>query len=182
MGADIHMMAELRQKRQMELYPKGMQNRVYENGDWKAIVQPFFTNGYFDHQRYIETGEEFSAPMTSQPYNRRSYVLFAILADVRNNWEIKPIAPPKGNPKQASPEWYAEVGKWEGDGHSHSWYTLAELEAVDWTQKIVDGTKLLTWAECVGNFFTHTMPELAMIAKAAEVSHDDIRIVFFFDN
>ena len=238
MGADIHMMAELRQKRQMELYPNGMVNRVYEDGDWKAITQPFFTNQYFDHKEFIKSGETFSAPMTPKPYNGRNYTLFSLLADVRNEPKgtpdyVEPIAMPKGQPPQASSEWYELAGKWDGDGHSHSWFTLAELQAFDWSrpqtfrgyitpdqypkfketqdtpsswfggtsgkkvtaaefEEMIEEDKhlvhgiLIEWqkpiSEMLGRFYTHTLPELEMIREAADVTADNVRICFFFDN
>lgn len=74
-------------------------------------------------------------------YSGRNYGLFAILADVRNGRGFagvkigeptKPIDEPRGVPEDASPEYVAEVETWGGDGHSHSWFTLAELMAYDW--------------------------------------------------
>jgi len=74
-------------------------------------------------------------------YKGRNYNLFAILASVRNGvgfagWDtgdgFKPIAMPKGLPSDVSAEVKAESDRWDGDGHSHSWLTLAELKAYDW--------------------------------------------------
>ena len=66
-------------------------------------------------------------------YDGRNYALFAILADVRNDeGGYRPIAPPRGVPTDASPEYLAEVEAWEGDGHSHTYHTLAEILAYDW--------------------------------------------------
>lgn len=82
----------------------------------------------------------------------RSYITFAALADVRNRWEIVPVAPQKGFPKDCSvreeiesPEtlwgWgghtdrrpYANLGE-----HSFSWLSLAELNGYDWNQKVTE--------------------------------------------
>lgn len=66
----------------------------------------------------------------------RSYELFAFLADVRNSRDLKPIASPKGVPNNASPEYKKEVDFMNGDGHSHSWFTLEELKNADWDQVV----------------------------------------------
>jgi hypothetical protein len=61
------------------------------------------------------------------PYHGRNYALFARLADVRNDSGIEPISPPKGVPNDASTEYLEWVARWDMDGHSHSYLTLAEL-------------------------------------------------------
>src|SRR5688500_15176320 len=83
-------------------------------------------------------------------YNDRNYDVFAMLADVRNGRgfagvetgsRFNVIAAPKGIPPfeklelRPSGEVQEEIERWDGDGHSHSYLTLAELEAYDWTQK-----------------------------------------------
>lgn len=60
-------------------------------------------------------------------YDSRNYDLFAILADVRNRQEVEPIAQPRGVPDDMSKEVRGEYERWEGDGHSHSHFTLKEL-------------------------------------------------------
>lgn len=77
-------------------------------------------------------------------YSSRNYDLFAILADVRNGRGFAgcdtgggfvPISAPRGVPEDASPEYRAQVENWSGDGHSHSYFTVAELLAYDWTRE-----------------------------------------------
>ena len=76
-------------------------------------------------------------------YKGRNYSLFAIFADVRNGRGFAgcdtgngfvSIDDPRGLPKDVSPEVKADFDRWAGDGHSHSWFTVAELFAYDWTQ------------------------------------------------
>lgn len=69
-------------------------------------------------------------------YDHRNYDVFSILADVRNDEGFKPVVPPRGVPKHASEHYKSLVKSWRGDGHSHSWLTLAELLAYDWTQVV----------------------------------------------
>jgi hypothetical protein len=76
-------------------------------------------------------------------YDGRNYDLFAILANVRNGrgfagvktgLGFNPIAEPKGLPEDVSGYVKAASDQWDGDGHSHSWHTLADLLAYDWHQ------------------------------------------------
>ena len=68
-------------------------------------------------------------------YNGRSYYLFAILADVRNGSSgIDPIDYPRGIPDDASSGYKYVVDRWDGDGHSHSYFTLDELLNFDWSK------------------------------------------------
>lgn len=73
----------------------------------------------------------------------RNYNLFSILANVRNGYGFAgvdtgegfvPIAEPKGLPEGVCSRVRAEHARWEGDAHSTSWFTLAELQAYDWEQ------------------------------------------------
>lgn len=82
-------------------------------------------------------------PRKKRFYSDRNYNLFAILADVRNGYGFAgcdtgngfvPIADPRGIPEDVSELVQAESDRWEGDGHSHSWFTVAELLNYDWTQ------------------------------------------------
>jgi hypothetical protein len=68
-----------------------------------------------------------------------------MLADVRNGSgfagidtgdRIVPISQPRGVPDDVSKEFGKEIESWDIDGHSHSWFSLAELLAVDWDQPI----------------------------------------------
>jgi hypothetical protein len=76
-------------------------------------------------------------------YSGRNYSLFAILADVRNGRGFAgcdtgdgfvPIDDPRGIPDDVSDSVKADADRWDADGHSHSWLTVAEMLAYDWTQ------------------------------------------------
>lgn len=77
----------------------------------------------------------------------RNYHLFGILAGVRRDHE--PIAPPRGLPGDLDPKSCAHPhhkdpggccrgGADEFGDHTHSWLTLAELRAYDWTKTLPD--------------------------------------------
>ncbi len=85
-------------------------------------------------------------------YNGRNYNLFAILADVRNGVGFAgcdtgdafvPIASPRGLPSDVSPQIQRESGEYGSHGHSHSYFTVAELKAYDWAQS----TKHRGWVD-----------------------------------
>ena len=44
-----------------------------------------------------------------------------------------PIDDPRGLPDDISPLVRKEAEHWEGDGHSHSYFTLKELKEYNWT-------------------------------------------------
>ena len=100
-------------------------------------------------------------------YNGRSYYLFAILADVRNgSGDIEPIDYPRGIPDDASSGYKYVVDRWDGDGHSHSYFTLYELMNYDWSKY-----------EILGDFM-ETIEQM----KSIDPDPKNVRCCFFFDN
>lgn len=59
----------------------------------------------------------------------RNYELFAWLADVRNYHEQTPLATERGLPVDVSTAVKGESDECGCDGHSHTWFTVAELMA-----------------------------------------------------
>jgi len=109
MGCDIHLFTE----RKISINNE----QKWVNADnWKL-------NPYYEENN--EDGE--SKYELNSAYGHRNYALFSILADVRNDSENKPIAEPKGLPEDISEVVKAESDKWDGDGHSHSFFTMKEL-------------------------------------------------------
>lgn len=93
-----------------------IRTEVKRNGKWE--------NADF----YKKAGKEFEVV---EIYDGRSYSLFTILADVSNYNEVmKPMSQPRGIPKDATNEYKELCELWDGDGHSHSYFTLRELEQV----------------------------------------------------
>lgn len=91
----------------------------------------------------------------------RNYSLFDLLGR-----GAAPIMPSRGLPKDLSPEVRAEAARWEGDSHDHSWLTLEELLAHDWSVH-----------EYVEEFATLTLHQLHRLG-----SPTDVRLVFYFDS
>lgn len=89
------------------------------------------------------TSEDRRAPDTRLRVN---YDLFAMLAGVCNGYGFAgaltgagfvPISPPKGMPPDCDRRIAAKSEQWGVDGHSHSYLTLSELLAYDWTQTTI---------------------------------------------
>lgn len=128
-------------------------------------------------------------------YHDRNYDLFAILANVRNGLGFagvktgegfNPIAPARGIPADASPEYRSAVESYGSDGHSHSWLTVTEIQTFDWTQTttkqgVVSPREWARWkttgrphAWCgsiSGNGVVHVSPE-EMEAAATKIVGD----------
>lgn len=111
MGCDIHLTVE-----------KLVDGKWVDQSAWKT-----------EHQG---TPDEYTTQVRyDQWYGGRNYALFALLADVRNYHNFKPLADPRGIPANASREYREWATRWGGDGHSHSYLTLKELLDFDWTQE-----------------------------------------------
>lgn len=138
MGCDIHTLAEI----QREVYndETGKFEPAADDVPWEALTTPVFTYAY---HRDNEPTSRYNEALSIEPYQGRNYVLFSVLADVRNTRStsnifdpsmeyeerdsILPIALPKGVPDNASKRWRKEVKRWGVDFHSHSYFTLQEL-------------------------------------------------------
>lgn len=152
MGCDIHTMAEV----QKDVFDREKEEWVSapDEAAWKALKREVFPYAYHHEE---EPASRFNPAFSSTPYVGRNYVLFSVLADVRNERKtsnifdstmeyeerdsIDPIAMPRGVPENASKAWKREVKRWGRDFHSHSYFTLQELldakEAGAFSQKIV---------------------------------------------
>jgi len=105
MGADIHIYAE----------------RKLKDGTWSLLkTLGFETKTAFRNEGdYIE-GK--GTPWLSYRVRCRHYSFFAALANVRGYGPD-----PKGLPEDVSPYVKEEAERWDGDGHSHSWYSAEEF-------------------------------------------------------
>lgn len=109
MGCDIHLFTE-------------RQKNINNEQKW-VNVDNWKLNPYYEEND--EDGE--SKYYLNSAYKDRSYALFSILANVRNDSNNKPISEPKGLPEDISEVVKAESDKWGCDGHSHSFLTMKEL-------------------------------------------------------
>lgn len=108
----------------------------------------------------------------------RNYLLFAILADERNEYNIHPISLPKGLPDDISPEVKNQSDKENDDAHTRSWLTLKELLEYDWQQKIEDDNNEIFPLEALDIPFVYEfIPRLSKIDEP-----ENVRMIFWFDN
>jgi hypothetical protein len=132
--------------------------------------------------------------------------LFSVLADVRNEFGIKPISSYRGLPEDCCCEFESYSEDWDVDGHSHGWVTLKEMKEYDLDQQFYDDHVVLGRDEkgqitataksttgrhlgevgkrnLFGTWGRDSWNEL--IEKLNTVSKGDdesVRLVFFFDN
>jgi len=106
----------------------------------------------------------------------RNYMLFAVLANVRNDGDIPYISEPKGVPDDCCPEFQAWCESWSGDGHSYTYVTLSELHTFDVKQKENDMCNGIrsAWRTKLWRTLIATLEK--------QGKGDSVRLVFFFDN
>ncbi|KAH0792421.1 hypothetical protein GPJ56_003598 [Histomonas meleagridis] len=131
MGTDIHVHVEYKEKK---VTNHGSNNQpIYENGEWKCGDD--FREPYSFSTHEIKTIELVPDELSVG----RSYEMFAVLADVRNDFENAVMCPPRGLPDDVTKEVQLECERWGNSCHSHSYFTLKEL--IDY-QKIAPPTKV----------------------------------------
>lgn len=145
MGCDIHLHVEVKDDPWPLLYEKI--NVLLEQGDKPGVMRElrnFSERGSFGKWREASNEELFGAGFEAstwrtdksvpEVYDSRNYVLFSILAGVRNYQGIEPIAHPRGLPADVSSVVRADSNRWGEDGHSHSYLTVADLMNYAWGQ------------------------------------------------
>lgn len=177
MGCDIHAYAETRQP----------------DGSWQKVGEVFPLDEW--------AAEYYKKTHNDEFFDVRHYGVFGFLADVRNYSAVPPLREPKGLPSDLSDAVQRAVERWYGDGHSHSWFSLRELLAVDYDQTVWDRRYTretgpnsydggataephqtdLGQQEPLRDFLgAHFMRHLDVLKTLG--APDDVRIVFWFDN
>lgn len=151
MGCDIHVCTETFK------YSRGEKKWV-NSDNWRL-------NEYYG-------GEEDAQEYDLKPiYNDRNYLLFSLLADVRNYGGNKSFEFDSGVPDDVSDKTLSEYERWGDDAHTPGWATLKELkEAKAQTPKVKrkgfvikkeadkyreDGTQPTEW--CQGVYGPHAV-------------------------
>lgn len=170
MGADIHLYIE---------YKDDKGNWVIdENQKCESC------NGTGEHPNEIDDDHKDCGFCYGDGYKKcdinRSYLLFSILADVRNGYGLNPISDPRGIPQDASEE-YKKIANNDDDAHSHSYHTVKQIKKY---KKQYTGTDdegyvsiKIDW-EYLKGYFPIDLEELAK----KHGGDNNVRIVFFFDN
>lgn len=138
MGCDIHLHVEVKKGGEWEAVKRMPADNFYKEEYEKEQAegkQGFWT----EHWKRLEADGGKLAWL----YDDRNYRLFSILANVRNGFgfagsdtgdTLTPIAMPRGLPLDVSEPVQVASFDWGDDGHSHSYFTLAELQNYDWEQ------------------------------------------------
>lgn len=146
MGCDIHLLPEVKKDWGWQFVW-----RFQEDDFWKdRFPRP-------DRQNYFG-------------WEDRNYAVFCKLAGVRADHAIKPIAEPRGTPKDVDTDTKEEMEC--EDYHSHSWLTLKELQDANWSIP-----KEYKW-DPFKEFKETTIARL----KKLDPNPENVRIVFAFDN
>lgn len=108
-------------------------------------------------------------------YSGRNTTIYALLAGVRNFEGIEPLDDPRGLPRDVTRKtWGAYHDALDDvrrpEDHITSWFTLDELEQVDWERFVG------VWHET--DFSVGTMAKLRELAER----HSEVRIVFWFSD
>ncbi len=111
----------------------------------------------------------------------RDYELFAKMAGVRG--DVEAIALPRGVPNDISLLTKIDLERWEGDGHSHSWLTGEELDALGkwYEQKLKSHGRFTYFKMIIGYLFGNNW-DVKKYPKDYPDGVEDSRAVFWFDN
>lgn len=179
MGCDIHLFVEVRKNGKWEaikdidkiaLWQAQENLKDFENFDEGEV------SGYTEMD-FIERVEQESKPKYMFLYNGRNYNLFSMLAGVRNGYisngntyEITPIDYARGVPDDASSAYKEYVDEFGTAGHSHSYFTLTELDDPSyWTSSEKFGGYMTPEA-----FKNHMEREIACYYSNIDKEHDTV--------
>ena len=97
---------------------------------------------------------------------------------MRNEFDLDPIDFPRGIPDDLSSGYKYITNRWDGDGHSHSYFTLHELLNVDWSK--YEKSDSPAFSNRVGwlDEFMETIEQM----KSIDPDPKNVRCCFFFDN
>lgn len=125
----------------------------------------------------------------AQPDVQRDYMLFAKMADIRNNYGITPIAQPKGMPEKVSFVTDFECKRWDVDGHAHSWLDISEIKQL---AEYVENELAKEYSQDWYSFEYHTLrgsylcgnPYAGILEYPSNYPKEieDVRFIFWFDN
>lgn len=190
MGCDIHSFAEKKNKKKDTWEKAGNMLILHEEYLWEKVGDVFSLCEYDKKHYQKDFGDN--------PFDHRSYSVFAFLAGVRNYDCCEPLSEPKGIPNDVSDEIKTEYDSWSCDSHSTSYLTLRELLEFDydkifWNRRVTKQTSnncwngasladegegaMISYRENLGEFFFTHLEELKSLGDI-----DDVRIVFWFDN
>lgn len=178
MGCDIHIFVE-RKEGNKWVVVKGINPLIefYQN----LMQKPLYSRNkqyYLEQLKYVRTYKP--KVYENWIYSDRNYQLFAILANVRNNFNIIPIDYPRGLPKDISNVVFEEYKSYGISTHSASYFTLRELLEFDWDGNYYkEDEQVLSYRDIAGEF----LENIEKYIKDSNITDlDSVRIVFWFDS
>lgn len=124
MGCDIHLFTE--------------KKKTINNQELWVNVDRFRMNPYFEQDGHKNEFE------IVELYEDRNYILFSMLANVRNKDNNPIISQPKGMPDDCCDYVNKQKEYWGKDGHSHSYLTLKELKDFQEQHKVTKYSGMMT--------------------------------------
>ena len=118
-------------------------------------------------------------PYQNSIYSSRNYIVFEILADVRSGSYDICISPPRGLPDDISYPYKTMLDYWGTSAHSHSYFTLKELQDVDFDDMLEN---LLTDDIYYIKIAVGQIREIMEKMSKIDSNPEHVRICFFFDN
>lgn len=174
MGCDIHWYVEARVKEKWV-----SQDRVSkEDGEFKLVEQ------FGDETIPRKITQASLGESVQWSYIGRNYVLFAVLANVRNGSRnpVPCIVKARGLPKDISTEVKAEAERTLVDSHTHSWLLLSEiLNWKKWDDKLAADREIdkhVTIKQWCRTFCKIVIPKMEKLRNDPK----DVRAVFWFDS
>ena len=176
MGCDIHFFVErYTNEPDTSNGPKDIsefrQERINNIIDGTDNIYRWISADNWTLEKYPNEPEYWSA---DEIYTGRNYWLFYLLADVRYGPDWCEPHEPRGVPADASYAYKKILERWEGDGHSHSYFTLKEL--LEMSSGPYSGDEL--WEKMQSPDFLESIE----IMKKIDEDPNNVRCVFFFDN
>ena len=157
MGADIHSLVEIR-----------------KDGKWEPVNEAIWPPDEDELDLY-------GNKPYSEPLRVRRYGLFGWLANVRNYSCVEPLAPPRGLPRDCAD---TTAKRFDRSYYYHSWFTLAELLAVDYSREILDWREARSKSDATSRVLRDLLGDEYMqmldVMKTLGAP-DDVRIIFAFD-
>jgi hypothetical protein len=130
-GCDIHPAVEVRRKGVWRYHTPKNECRWYYDWEWDKATSSQVYKLDADGNKIRSKWDRCKYALPDE-FKQRNYLNFAILADVRNDGSVVPIAPDRGIPLDADPRTLAKLS----DEHSPTWVTLQELLDYDLAQPV----------------------------------------------
>jgi hypothetical protein len=90
-------------------------------------------HGFVEVQKYA-SWDDWDMAFDIKAILGRNYGMFGLLFGVRDD-VFSPVAKSRGLPENVSDEVKAASQAWGVDGHSHSWITIQEINAINWDER-----------------------------------------------